>query len=65
MVARELDTIEKRSNTATVTIEIEDMNDNAPVFSEPDFTLEITENTPAGTSVAQYNVSRTICLFLS
>lgn len=58
VVARELDTKEKKSSTATVTIDIEDMNDNAPVFEKSDFTLAVKENTSIGTSVAQYNVSK-------
>ncbi|XP_035824585.1 cadherin-23 [Aplysia californica] len=57
VVARELDTVEKRSSTATVTIEIEDMNDNAPEFSSSNYTLDVEENTVPGTSVAVYTAT--------
>ncbi|CAG5135838.1 unnamed protein product, partial [Candidula unifasciata] len=57
VVARELDTTEKRSSTATVTIDTEDMNDNAPVFEKTDYTLTVKENTSIGMSVAQFNAS--------
>ena len=56
VVARELDTVEKMSATATVTVNIEDMNDNAPVFSSQQFSLEVYENT-INEVIAVYNVS--------
>ena len=57
VVAREVDTIEKRSATATVTVNIEDMNDNEPEFISPKLTLDVLENTAIGTSVEVYQVS--------
>ncbi|XP_067673633.1 cadherin-23-like isoform X2 [Haliotis asinina] len=52
VVARELDTLAMRSSTATVTVNIEDMNDNAPVFANETYLVTLKENTPIETSVA-------------
>lgn len=52
-----MDTEERRSSTATVTVNIEDMNDNAPVFANDTYLVTLKENTPIETSVALINVS--------
>ena len=57
VIARELDTDEKLSSTATMTVDIEDMNDNAPVFTQAQLTLDIPEDTAVNTPVATYIVS--------
>ncbi|KAL8591925.1 hypothetical protein ACOMHN_039978 [Nucella lapillus] len=44
VVARELDTAEKRSSTATVTLNILDMNDNAPNFTKPKYFFNVPED---------------------
>ena len=40
-----------RSATATVTVTVNDVNDNKPQFSAPVYDIHINENTPAGTTV--------------
>ncbi|KAM3612037.1 uncharacterized protein V6R79_001385 [Siganus canaliculatus] len=40
------------SSTATVTITITDINDNSPLFKDETYKLEVPENSPDGTSIA-------------
>ncbi|XP_050394981.1 cadherin-23 isoform X6 [Patella vulgata] len=51
VVAREVDTVEKRSSTATVTVTVEDMNDNAPVFPNETYVVRVKENTDINTVI--------------
>lgn len=44
-------------STATVTINIKDINDNNPRFPQDTYKLNVTENSPAGTTVAKITVS--------
>ncbi|XP_036407043.1 protocadherin Fat 1-like isoform X2 [Megalops cyprinoides] len=46
-----------KSSSATVNIDVSDVNDNPPVFSQANYTLVIQENRPAGTSVLQLGVT--------
>ncbi|XP_065411864.1 protocadherin gamma-A10-like isoform X20 [Chrysemys picta bellii] len=39
------------SSTATILVQLSDINDNAPIFNQPSYTLYITENNPRGASV--------------
>ncbi|XP_055876010.1 cadherin-23-like isoform X3 [Biomphalaria glabrata] len=57
VVAREVNTAEKRSSTTTVTVNIEDMNDNAPAFSQSSYILSVYENTPIDTSIQTFNAT--------
>lgn len=57
IIAREIDTIEKRSSVATVTVNIEDVNDIPPQFSSELFNANISENSPVNTAVTVVNVS--------
>ncbi|XP_060035627.1 protocadherin Fat 3 isoform X2 [Erinaceus europaeus] len=45
------------STTATVNIDISDVNDNGPVFTPANYTAVIQENKPAGTSILQLVVT--------
>lgn len=51
-VARELHTKEKLSSTATITVTVTDINDNAPVFDQESYTATISEMSLPGTLVA-------------
>ncbi|XP_074032325.1 cadherin 87A [Leptinotarsa decemlineata] len=51
-VARELYTNEKLSSTATVTITVADINDNAPIYDQESYTASISEVATPGTLVA-------------
>ncbi|XP_014770934.2 cadherin-23 [Octopus bimaculoides] len=53
VVAREVDTPEKRSSSATVLLKIQDMNDNAPVFRSDTYDLHVKENARIGTVISQ------------
>lgn len=46
-----------RSGTASIIINVLDINDNAPVFSQPVFTVNITENSAAGSVVMTLNAT--------
>eukprot|EP00071_Canis_lupus_P025290 XP_013978118.1 protocadherin Fat 3 isoform X1 [Canis lupus familiaris] len=45
------------SSTATVNIDISDVNDNSPVFTPANYTAVIQENKPVGTSILQLVVT--------
>ncbi|XP_076869832.1 protocadherin Fat 1a isoform X3 [Brachyhypopomus gauderio] len=45
------------SGTATINIDVSDINDNPPVFSKTNYSVIIQENQPIGTSVLQLTVS--------
>lgn len=53
VVAREVDTPEKRSSSATVLLQIQDMNDNAPAFRSDSYDLHVRENARIGTVISQ------------
>ncbi|XP_047672539.1 protocadherin Fat 1a isoform X2 [Tachysurus fulvidraco] len=44
-------------STTKINIDVSDINDNPPVFSQSNYTLIIQENRPVGTSVLQLSVS--------
>uniref|UniRef100_A0A8C7DLN5 FAT atypical cadherin 1 n=1 Tax=Oncorhynchus kisutch TaxID=8019 RepID=A0A8C7DLN5_ONCKI len=46
-----------RSSSALVNIDVSDVNDNAPVFSEADYSLVIQESVPVGSSVLKLTVT--------
>ncbi|XP_039339425.1 LOW QUALITY PROTEIN: protocadherin gamma-A6-like [Mauremys reevesii] len=39
------------SSTTTILVQLSDINDNAPIFSQTSYTLHITENNPRGASL--------------
>ncbi|XP_042625557.1 protocadherin-15-like [Cyprinus carpio] len=43
--------VEPRRTTITLLVEVTDINDNSPVFSQPIYTVNVPENTPAGTVI--------------
>ncbi|XP_072352995.1 protocadherin Fat 1a isoform X3 [Scyliorhinus torazame] len=45
-----------RSNTTTVNIDVADVNDNPPMFSQANYSVIIQENKPIGASVLQLQV---------
>ena len=53
MVATETNTKERLSSTATVTVNVEDLNDNHPSFDKDSYTAIVTENADVGTQVIQ------------
>uniref|UniRef100_A0A8C2HDB9 FAT atypical cadherin 1a n=1 Tax=Cyprinus carpio TaxID=7962 RepID=A0A8C2HDB9_CYPCA len=46
-----------RSSSATVNIDVSDINDNPPLFSQANYSIIIQENQPVGTSILQLTVS--------
>uniref|UniRef100_A0A672NIU8 Protocadherin-15-like n=1 Tax=Sinocyclocheilus grahami TaxID=75366 RepID=A0A672NIU8_SINGR len=43
--------VNPRRATITLLVEVTDINDNSPVFSQPIYTVNVPENTPAGTVI--------------
>ncbi|XP_057188833.1 protocadherin Fat 1a isoform X3 [Triplophysa rosa] len=46
-----------RSSNATVNIDVSDINDNPPVFSQANYSIIIQENQPVGTGILKLTVS--------
>ncbi|XP_028322008.1 protocadherin alpha-C2-like isoform X2 [Gouania willdenowi] len=46
-----------RSGTASIIINVLDINDNAPIFSQPVYAVNVSENTAAGTVVFTLNAT--------
>uniref|UniRef100_A0AAR2L2E2 FAT atypical cadherin 1a n=1 Tax=Pygocentrus nattereri TaxID=42514 RepID=A0AAR2L2E2_PYGNA len=46
-----------RSSSTTINIDVSDINDNPPVFSQSNYSIIIQENRPVGTSILQLTVS--------
>lgn len=55
VVAEETNTKEGLSSTATVTVQIQDLNDNSPVFEKNSYTALISEDATEGTEVITIN----------
>lgn len=51
-VATEIFTAEKLSSTATITVTVTDINDNAPTFDQDSYSVSISEMSVPGTLVA-------------
>ncbi|XP_006086511.1 protocadherin gamma-B7 isoform X11 [Myotis lucifugus] len=45
------------SSNTTITLHITDVNDNAPVFQQPAYLVQVPENNPPGASIAQVSAS--------
>ncbi|MED6288818.1 hypothetical protein CHARACLAT_030190, partial [Characodon lateralis] len=46
-----------RSGNMTIIVNVSDVNDNPPVFSQESYTVSLKENSPVGTTVIQVNAS--------
>ncbi|KAL7841051.1 hypothetical protein SRHO_G00247420 [Serrasalmus rhombeus] len=46
-----------RSSSTTINIDVSDINDNPPVFSQSNYSIIIQENRPVGTSILRLTVS--------
>ncbi|XP_070180197.1 cadherin-related family member 1-like [Littorina saxatilis] len=57
LLARETQTAEKRSSSVVITVQIEDENDNSPVFDKTSYEVTIQENEPARTFVTVVNAT--------
>ncbi|KAL3875780.1 hypothetical protein ACJMK2_033697 [Sinanodonta woodiana] len=49
IIAREMDTAEHRSSSATITVQILNVNDNEPIFHSDSFNCTVKENSQNGT----------------
>ena len=56
VMARETDTSDHFSNTVSVTLNIIDVNDNDPKFTETSYSVSVPENSVQGTSITQIQV---------
>ncbi|XP_060077744.1 cadherin-23-like [Ylistrum balloti] len=57
IIAMEVDTSERRSSTADITVHIEDMNDNPPVFDQSVYSASVQENIQLGFTVMKITAS--------
>lgn len=57
MIAEETETEKRLSSTTTVTVQITDANDNAPLFDQEQLTASVSETAPAGTVVATFTAT--------
>ncbi|XP_041845892.1 protocadherin Fat 2 [Melanotaenia boesemani] len=53
LTVRATDSVTGAFSEASIEIEVEDFNDNAPVFSQPSYSVNIAEGLPVNTSVLQ------------
>lgn len=56
--------VDPRRTTVTLLVEVTDINDNSPVFSQATYTVSVPENTPAGTVILRLSVSVILHIFL-
>ena len=59
VTARESDTSDHFSDTVTVTVNIIDVNDNDPEFTNGTYTVSVAENNRPGTSMFRIQVGHT------
>ncbi|XP_049898482.1 protocadherin Fat 2 [Epinephelus moara] len=57
LTVRATDSVTGAFSEASIEIEVEDVNDNAPVFSKRTYTVDVVEELPIGTSVIQLSAS--------
>lgn len=57
LTVRATDSVTGAFSEATIEIEVEDVNDNAPVFSKPTYSVNVAEGLPINTSVIQVSAS--------
>ncbi|XP_047440816.1 protocadherin Fat 2 [Mugil cephalus] len=57
LTVRATDSVTGAFSEATIEIEVEDVNDNAPVFSKPTYSVNIAEGLPINTSIVQVSAS--------
>ena len=55
-MARETRSANRFASTSTVTVTLNDVNDNAPVFSDPPYTATVRENSDVGTLIETITV---------
>uniref|UniRef100_A0A672G6Z9 FAT atypical cadherin 2 n=1 Tax=Salarias fasciatus TaxID=181472 RepID=A0A672G6Z9_SALFA len=57
LTVRASDSVTGAFSEASIEVEVEDVNDNEPVFSKPTYSMNIAEGLPIGTSVIQVSAS--------
>lgn len=55
--------VDPRRTTLTLSIQVTDIDDNSPVFSQQSYVVNVPENTPVGTVVLKLSVSMNVCVF--
>lgn len=58
--------VDPRRTTLTLSIQVMDIDDNSPVFSQQTYVVNVPENSPVGTVILKLSVSVCVlsCLFL-
>lgn len=60
--------VDPRRTTLTLSVQVTDIDDNSPVFSQQTYVVSVPENSPVGTVVLKLSVSThsiCMCLFVS
>lgn len=55
--------VDPRRTTLTLSIQVADIDDNSPVFSQQNYVLNVPENSPVGTVVLKLSVSINVPVF--
>lgn len=53
--------VDPRRTTLTLSIQVTDIDDSSPVFSQQNYVVNVPENTPVGTVVLKLSVSMNVC----
>lgn len=56
--------VDPRRTTLTLTIQVTDIDDNSPVFSQQTYVVNVPENSPVGTVILKISVSTFLHVFL-
>lgn len=54
--------VDPRRTTLTLSIQVTDIDDSSPVFSQQNYAVNVPENTPVGTVVLKLSVSMNVCM---
>lgn len=57
--------VDPRRTTLTISIQVMDIDDNSPVFSQQTYVVSVPENSPVGTLVLKLSVSTYVYVFLA
>ena len=55
--------VDPRRTTLTLSIQVSDIDDNSPVFSQQTYVVNVPENSPVGTVILKLSVSRVLSAF--
>lgn len=57
--------VDPRRTTLTLSIQVTDIDDNSPAFSQQTYVVNVPENSPVGTVVLKLSVSTSVHVFIA